>query len=189
MDRGTELFLAAVDDLDDDAWEAPSPLPGWRPRELVAHVHLNAEALGNLVTWATTGVKTPMYASAEQRDADIERTAELPPGDLRGLVHGSARELARKLDAMSDEAFGRQVVTALGRTVPAGEILWMRTREVAVHAIDLGTGASFEDLPDDLVAALVDDVVGLRLRRGEGPTLAAWLTGRGRAGHDLGPWI
>jgi maleylpyruvate isomerase len=189
MDRSTERFLAAVDAVEVNAWEAPSSLPGWRPREVVAHVHLNAEALRNLVSWATTGVETPMYASKEQRDVDIERTAELPPQQLRELAHTSAQELADDLDAMSDESWEHEVVTAQGRTVRATEIVWMRTREVAIHAIDLGTGVGFEDLEDDLVAALVRDVVGLRLRRGEGPTLASWLTGRGHAGRDLGPWI
>lgn len=189
MDVATEGFLAAVDDLDRPAWDAPSLLPGWRPREVVAHVHLNAEALQNLAAWAATGVETPMYASREQRDADIVRTAELAPARLRELVHTSARALGGDLDALSDADWQRQVVTAHGRHVPATEILWMRTREVAIHAIDLGTGMGFENLDGDLVDALVRDVVALRLRRGEGPTLASWLTGRGRAGHDIGPWI
>ncbi len=189
MDEATATFLAAVDELPEAAWEQPTALPGWRAREIVAHVHLNAEALRNLVTWATTGVETPMYASSSQRDADIERTAGLSPTELRELVGRSAEALARDLDAMSGEAWERSVVTAQGRTVPASEILWMRSREVAVHAIDLPAGAQFEDLPDELVVALVHDVVALRLRRGEAPTLAAWLTGRGTSGEQLGPWI
>lgn len=113
-----------------------------------------------------------MYASREQRDADIAATAELPPSRIRELAGTSARALASDLDALSDEAWGHEVVTAQGRTVPATEILWMRTREAAIHAIDLGTGATFDDLAHDLVAELVHDVIGLRLRRGEGATLA-----------------
>lgn len=189
MDDATATFLAAVDGLADDAWDRPTDLPGWRAREIVAHVHLNAEALRNLVTWATTGVETPMYASTRQRDADIEETARRSPHELARLVARSAEALASDLDAMSDDAYGREVVTAQGRTVPASEILWMRSREVAVHAVDLPAGVRFEDLPEDLVVALVHDVVAHRVRRGEAPTLAAWLTGRGTSGEQLGPWI
>jgi maleylpyruvate isomerase len=187
---GTTRFLEAVDTLTDDAaWDAPTRLPGWRPRELIAHVHHNALALRNLVIWATTGVETPMYASTEQRDADIAATATEPPARLRELVRTSAAALDDDLDEMDDAAWAATVVTAQGRTVPAREIVWMRTREVVVHAIDLDVGVGFVDLPADLVEALVQDVVALRLRRGEGPTLAAWLTGRGVAGEDLGRWI
>jgi maleylpyruvate isomerase len=189
MDTSTARFLAAVDALDASAWDQPSALPGWRPREIVSHVHLNAEALRNLATWAATGVQTPMYARPEQRDADIEATAALPPAELRRLLHTSAEALAADLDGLSDEAWRREVTTAQGRRVPATEIVWMRTREVAIHCIDLGAGLGFADLPADLLEALVRDVVALRLRRGEAATLAAWLTGRGARGDELGPWI
>jgi maleylpyruvate isomerase len=189
MDAATATFLTAVDGLAEASWDGPTALPEWRPREVVAHVHLNAEALRNLVTWATTGVETPMYASIAQRDADIQRVAGHPPAELRELVGRSARALAADLDGMPDRAWTRTVVTAQGRTVPASEILWMRSREVAVHAIDLPAGLGFADLPEELVVALVHDAVALRLRRGEGASLAAWLTGRGTGGVELGPWL
>ncbi len=34
----------------------------------------------------------------------------------------------------------------------------MRSRVVWVHAVDLATGVTFADIPDDVLAALVDDV-------------------------------
>lgn len=156
---------------------------------MVGHVHHNAEALPNLASWARTGVEIPMYDSREQRDADITATAALPQEQLRELVTRSAAALARDLDALTWEDWKRQVVTATGRTVPATEIVWIRGREVGIHAVDLGTGACFEDMEEQLLEALVHDVVGLRLRRGEGATLAAWLTGRGIAGQELASWI
>jgi maleylpyruvate isomerase len=184
----TSRFLTAVDRLEDAAWDGPSLLPGWRRREVVAHVHHNAEAIGNLATWASTGNETPMYPSAEHRDAGIARTAELPVDELRRLVRSSAAALAEQLDQLPADALDREVRTTRGRPVLAREIVWMRTREVAVHGVDLDHGLGFDDLPPDLIEALVHDVVGLRLERGEGSTLAAWLTGRGTAGRDLGPW-
>ncbi len=38
----------------------------------------------------------------------------------------------------------------------------MRAREVMVHAVDLGTGAAFADLPAEFLAALCDDVIAKR---------------------------
>jgi maleylpyruvate isomerase len=57
------------------------------------------------------------------------------------------------------------VRTALGRVVPASETVWMRTREVWVHAVDLDNGGSFGDFPAELVDALLADVVGAWRRR------------------------
>ena len=45
---GTTLLLAEAD-LDEAALGAPSALPGWTRRHLLAHVAANADALGNLV--------------------------------------------------------------------------------------------------------------------------------------------
>jgi maleylpyruvate isomerase len=187
FDEGTALFLDALDGLDDKELDAPSLLPGWSRRHLVGHVHYNAEALRRLVRWAATGERTPMYESAGQRTAEIEAGAQLPPERLRRLVRESAAALSADLDALTN--WDAEVVTAQGRTVPATEIPWMRTREVAVHAIDLGTGLSFRDLPDALNTALVADVVAKRSANGEAAELAAWLTGRTAEAPTLGPWL
>jgi len=95
----------------------------------------------------------------------------------------------------------------------------MRSREVMVHAIDLGAGVGFAELPRDFLHRLVADVVAKR--SGAGPSLvltdvesgqawrvagtgepvevaavlvelAAWLTGRPGApagAPDLPPWL
>ena len=189
MAEATSLFLATLDKTSDDELDAPSLLPRWSRRHVVAHVHFNARALGRLVSWAATGTESRMYASAERRNAEIEEGARLPAGELRRLVRSSADELAAALDALSPEAWQATVLTAQGRPVQAIEIPWMRTREVAVHAVDLGTGVTFAGLPPDLVTALVVDVAGKRAAGGEGPALAAWLTGRDPEAPRLGPWL
>ena len=38
----------------------------------------------------------------------------------------------------------------------------MRAREVMVHAVDLGTGVTFADLPTDFLMALCEDIVARR---------------------------
>jgi uncharacterized protein (TIGR03083 family) len=189
LNDATELMLGAVDQLDDAAFATPSPLPGWSIGHIVAHLHFNAEALGRLAGWARTGVEASMYTSTAQRNSDIEAGATLPPAELRRLVHASARALNESFDALTPKLWANTVVTAQGRTVPATELVWIRFREVAVHGIDLGTGINVADFPADAVANLVEEIVAKRLAAGEGPGLAAWLTGRVNAGPPLGPWI
>ena len=65
-----------------------------------------------------------------------------------------------------------------------------------VHAVDLGLGVTFADLPDDFLAALELDV---RAKHGDAPSVdgpladrVAWLTGRPHALREapvIGPWI
>ncbi|GAB3972154.1 mycothiol-dependent maleylpyruvate isomerase NagL [Actinoallomurus acanthiterrae] len=189
MDLGTELFLGVVDRLTDDELSAPTGLPGWTRRHVVAHVHGNAEALRRLLDWAATGAENRMYAGPAQRDAEIGAMAALPAGELRVLVHRSARALAADMDALPEAAWRRTVITAQGRTVPASEIPWMRAREVAVHAVDLDDGVGFADLPDGLAAALAADAVARHASRGSAADLAAWLTGRSAEAPALGSWL
>ncbi|MET8354172.1 MULTISPECIES: maleylpyruvate isomerase family mycothiol-dependent enzyme [unclassified Micromonospora] len=189
MDQGTRLFLSAVDGLSDDQFNGLTALPGWTRAHVVAHVHFNAEALRRLTRWARTGEEVRMYADPVQRADEIEGGALLPPAQLRELVHTSALALAADLDSLSHSSWSNEVVTAQGRTVPATEIPWMRTREVTVHAVDLRAGVGFADLPDDLNAMLAIDVVKKRSSSGEAAVLAEWLTGRTAASPTLGPWL
>jgi maleylpyruvate isomerase len=66
------------------------------------------------------------------------------------------------------------VRTAQGRTVPASEVPWMRSREVWVHAVDLDAGVAFADVPADVLAALVDDVFRMWDRRDQVPDVAVF---------------
>jgi uncharacterized protein (TIGR03083 family) len=168
---GDGLAKLAADDLD-----APSALPGWSRRHLVAHVAANADALANLVAWAATGVPTPMYASPEQRDADIEAGSRRPHDELVGWFERSQAQLAVAMDGLSEDRWEAEVVTAQGRTVPASEIPWLRAREVMVHAVDLDTGTSFADLPEAFLNALLADIAAKRSSTGTGPALEVEAT-------------
>lgn len=156
---------------------------------MVAHVHLNAEALLRLVTWAKTGIETPMYASHLARATEIEENSQLAPGDLRQLVSHSAQELDEAMSLLEPTEWDAAVVTVTGRRVLVDELPWLRVREVAVHAVDLGTGFSFEALPLMLTQAIVMETVQARLQRGEGATLARLLTGRDTTASMLQPWL
>jgi maleylpyruvate isomerase len=198
--------------MGEDAFAAPSALPGWSRAHVLTHVARNADALINLLTWARTGVRTPAYASREQRDADIEAGARRAPAEIRADVVESSDRLAQVVRAMPESAWSVHVQNSQGRDLLAIDIPWLRAREMWIHAVDLDVGASFADMPAPMVVALLTDVTAamgekpdcpaLRLVAEDGsawdigdqaeattvtgpaPGLAAWLLGRSK-GRDL----
>lgn len=202
--EGTELCRKALADLDEASYSAPSPLPGWTRKHIVAHVSANAWALRNLMHWARTGEPTPMYSSPQQRLADIESGALTPASSLTAWLEESAQLLAGAMAELTEEQWRAEVVTAQGRTVPASEVPWMRTREVMVHAVDLDTGIRFADLPAKFLTELRHDIVGKRgsdtvpAVQGSDADITAYLAGRpytgvttadGSPAQPLTPWL
>lgn len=196
MREGTQGFLDVVAELRDDDLSTSTLLQGWTRRHLIAHVAANADALGNLVRWAATGEKTPMYASPHERAAGIERGLLLDGVELRDWLVGSAATLEHAMADLGEEQWRTSVLTAQGRTVPATETPWMRSREVCVHLVDLNCGVGFSDLPPDFLDALVEEITA---KRGDAPAvdgplpeIAAWLAGRPHKltnAPTLAPWL
>jgi maleylpyruvate isomerase len=168
VDLSTRLILDGLSRLSDAELDLPCALPGWTRRHLLAHIASNAEAVGRLLTWARTGVETPMYVSLDQRAADIESGATR--ADLRDWVRSSAEDLSRSMDSMTADSWAAEVITVQGRTVPASETLWMRARETCLHAADLDVGVTTADLPELFHRALIDDVAAWRAA-GPGPAI------------------
>jgi maleylpyruvate isomerase len=155
---GTEWLRAVVAALPDAAFTGPSLLPGWSRGTVLAHLARNADALGNLITWARTGVATPMYPSTRARADGIAELAARPLPEIRAEFLAADDRLTL---ALTDVPWKAEVRTARGRPIPAAEIPWMRNREVWVHAVDLDAGATFADIPPDVLAALLDDAAAL----------------------------
>lgn len=162
MDRLTD----ALEALPPERWRDPSLLPGWDRAHVVAHLARNAEALARLTGWARTGVPNPMYASPEQRNADIDASASDPPETLVAFLATSAADLETAMTALDEEAWRAPLLSASGRPLLAAEIPWLRAREVWVHLVDLDAGFGFADLPAVLAECLLDEVAtGFAARR------------------------
>ena len=70
--RETSLLMRTAAALDDDTIRVASLCEGWTRAHVLSHIARNADALGNLVSWAVTGTPRAMYDSPDDRDADIE---------------------------------------------------------------------------------------------------------------------
>ncbi|MFD9121557.1 maleylpyruvate isomerase family mycothiol-dependent enzyme [Streptomyces bottropensis] len=208
VDDGQYRLRQAVDALPEGSVTEPSALPGWTRGHLLTHLARNADALVNLLTWAGTGIRTPMYTSPDQRVTDIEAGAGRPLAEQRADLRESAARFRKAAEALSADAWAATVVSGQGREIPASEVPWLRAREVWIHLVDLHVGVGKDALPPDFAWALVRDVAGWMSARVEtgtgteiaaegydtvvlgtpaagvtvtGPpyALAAWLTGRG----------
>ncbi|WP_416967303.1 maleylpyruvate isomerase family mycothiol-dependent enzyme [Streptomyces sp. 4F14] len=153
----TERLLNAVAGLDNASVAEPSRLPGWSRGHVLAHLARNADALANVFAGR------PMYATAEIRDADIERDApralDVHLADLRA---SHARFLAAA-DVPGD--WSRTVTLRNGTTDSASRVPFRRWIEVELHHVDLGIGYGLKDLPADFTeretAFLADRYAGL----------------------------
>ncbi|TLS42483.1 maleylpyruvate isomerase family mycothiol-dependent enzyme [Streptomyces montanus] len=139
--EATERLLTAAASLDNAAVAEPSRLPGWSRGHVLAHLARNADALVNVLEGR------PMYASAQARDADIERDAPRPLDiQLTDLRESAARfQAAGAVPAdWSRTVELRNQVTDTASAVP-----FRRWIEVELHHVDLGIGYELEDLSEE----------------------------------------
>ncbi|WP_030993055.1 maleylpyruvate isomerase family mycothiol-dependent enzyme [Streptomyces sp. NRRL S-1813] len=184
--EATDRLLVAVSKLDDAAIGEPSLLPGWTRGHVLAHLARNADALGNLLTWARTEVRTPMYASPEARQADIERGADRPlAAHLEDLKETAARFDAA-MDALPEARRAYEVEMRNDVIERADRLPLRRLAELELHHVDLGVGHTVDQLPpafvDRELAFLATikfaghpDLPALELRADDG---RRWRTGR-----------
>jgi len=175
--RGTAFFARQLNQLTDIGLDGESLLPGWTRRYVVAHVGYNARALARLVEWGRTGIEMPMYDSVDARDTEIRFGATLSPIALRNLFDHSAVHLNVEWRDLAPSSWLAPVRTIQGREIPVSETVWMRSREVWLHAIDLDNGASFSQVPPAVLSRLLRDITGAWSARGSDAGLILEVTG------------
>ncbi|WP_181775989.1 maleylpyruvate isomerase N-terminal domain-containing protein [Amycolatopsis pittospori] len=150
--------------LDEATLRGPSALPGWTRAHLLSHLARNADGLVNLLTWAKTGVETPMYAGESARDDDIEKGAYRSVEEIAEDVVGSAARLIEVAESLPDDAWWFRVRARQGRDIPAEFVLWLRLSETAIHLADLDLGYDFErvaELLADEFRVVVGNAIGM----------------------------
>ncbi|MBZ4019433.1 maleylpyruvate isomerase family mycothiol-dependent enzyme [Streptomyces purpurogeneiscleroticus] len=187
VQQGSALFHKRLEDAGEAAAEGPSLLPDWTRAHVLTHLARNADALVNLLTWARTGVETPMYPNPESRLDDIERGARRPAAEILDDFRTADARLLAAVDALPAGAWDTTVRSALGRSIPASEVPWMRTREIWVHLVDLGAGDDTDAFPDDLTDALLAEVSAAVGGKEGCPALLLRPSDREGAEYRMGP--
>lgn len=212
LDEANQRLIRTVDAIPDDELAGPSLLPGWSRAHVVAHLALNAEAFARVLSGVLNGERVAMYSSNESRDGDIDHLANESASVLRERLLASTTALDDAASGLSVEQRSQEVErTPGGISLPPGDVLDKRWREVEVHHADLGLDYGPQDWPPGFTLSLLEGLRG----RGHwdvdfighatdldgdwrfgapgagspvvsGPTasLAWWLTGRGD-GADL----
>lgn len=158
----TERLRATARGLEPEDVRAPSLLPGWTRAHVLTHIARNADGYVNLVTWARTGVETPVYPSREARDADIEAGSGRSPGDLElDLDESAERLLAAFAEPLDDAALARDLRLPSGSALRGWEIARRRIREVDIHHVDLAAGYGPADWPTGFVTRTLDELAPL----------------------------
>ncbi|MGW1022604.1 maleylpyruvate isomerase family mycothiol-dependent enzyme [Streptomyces sp. NPDC002577] len=137
----TDRLLTAAAELDNASVAEPSRLPGWTRGHVLAHLARNADALVNVLAGH------PMYATPEQRDADIERDAPRRLGEQLADIRESAARFQEAGAAPAD--WSRTVELRGGVTDAASRVPFRRWIEVELHHVDLGIGYELEDLSEE----------------------------------------
>lgn len=209
LDEATSRLVRTADAVTDDEAAAPSLLPDWSRGHVLTHIARNADGMVRLVDWAVTGVETPMYASVEAREAEIEAGAGRSAAELAADVRDSAGRLREALERLADDetAYDRVVLFGAPRPgaaadSPARTLPYARIREVEIHHVDLGLATYTEhdwpppfvertllwvharSGPVDVVGEL-EEVLAWRLGRTTGPSLTRL---DGSPPGDAPPW-
>lgn len=155
--RGQAYFARKLNELPNEDFTGPSLVPGWSRAHVIAHVGYHARAMARLLQWAETGVENPMHPSTEARDDEIAFGATLSARALRHLCDHAAVQLDVAWRDLPPEKWARPVRTLNDEEVPVVETVWMRIRELWLHAIDLDNGGRFEDIPERVAGRLFEE--------------------------------
>ncbi len=174
-------LLAAVAALDDAALREPSLLPGWSRGHVLTHLARNAEGMGRLVEWASTGTVTPMYASPEARAADIESGSGRPAAEIQADLTQSSARIEEQLGTLSGPALDALVEMGPSRTPTRGaQLAGLRIREVVIHHVDLGIGLAPSDWSTMFAHRTLDELVPRFAAQGAMPVAVLTATDTGR---------
>ena len=158
----------------------PSGLPGWTRGHVVAHLLGNVEGMLNLARWAETGVRTPMYASAEVRQSDIDDRAGWPMARLLDEMTARSAEFALACDSLVEPVANRGLELGSGAAIGVWELPMVRIREIEIHQVDLAAGYQPADWSAAFSVRTMGQVQPMMAARGNLPVANLCATDTGR---------
>jgi maleylpyruvate isomerase len=146
VNAATQRLLGDTISVSDEDWQAPSRLPGWSRGHVATHIARQADGMVRLTEWARSGERQEMYASAEQRETDINAGAGRTGLEYQIDLDTSAGRLDQAFDGL-DAATWDVVVELRSKTlVPARMLPLARLVEVVIHHVDLDIGYEVEQI-------------------------------------------
>ncbi len=153
----TRQVLRSLDDLTDDQAAAPSRLAGWSRAELLTHLARNADGIRGMVEAANRGESAAMYPSLDFRAAGIAAGRGASAAVLRSDLRGAHDRLVEAWGELSGPGWEIKGRASADRTMR--EFVWVRLKEVEIHAVDLDRGYEPSDWPVAFVGPALDEVL------------------------------
>lgn len=210
----TQRLLGDTIMIAEDAWTAPSRLPGWTRAHVATHLARNADAFRRTVNGLLNHTSTRMYPSEATKRRDVEEGSWRSALELQIDLDTTAGQLAAAFDRLDEVQLDEVVVLAPGQRLRAGELPLARLNEVVLHHVDLDCGFTIDDVDDDIARWLLEwncaqltgdqalatvelqsttgwrarlgDAGEVRLVRGSDHALLGWLTHRPSSQPVLG---
>jgi maleylpyruvate isomerase len=167
----TSLLMRTAAGLDDESIRVASLCQGWTRAHVLSHISRNADALGNLVSWAVTGTPRAMYVSPEAREADIEAGSTRGAEEIFTDLEDSAARFASAATGLAGAPEQVEVEMRGGRKVLGGQLPTLRLMEVVFHHVDLEAGYTFADADPGFVKRATSVAVGRFSARDQAPSI------------------
>jgi len=178
----------AVADLTDAQVGSASLLPDWTVGHVLAHIARNADGMSRRINAALRDEVVEQYVGGSQgRAAEIEAGAARSTPEIVADVRSSAERLDSLFATMPEDVWEKPVQTVGGGTHAISMLPFRRWREVEIHLVDLGLGATPADWPTGLIDGALPRLTATLAGRCDQRELMAWALGRGPA-PELRPW-
>ena len=168
----TSLLMATAAGLNGETVRAASICVGWTRAHVLSHIARNADALGNLASWAITGTPVAMYKSPQARDADIASGSTRSAQEIYADLQASAARFASAAPGLAGPPESREVEMRAGRIVLGGQLPTLRLMEVVFHHVDLSAGYTFADADPGFVRRAIGNAVDRMTRSGKAPAIS-----------------
>jgi maleylpyruvate isomerase len=182
----TALLVTTAAGLDDETLRAASRCQGWTRGHVLSHIARNADALGNLVSWAITGTPVAMYGSAHAREADIDAGSTRSAQEILTDLTESAARFASAARGLAGPPEHFEVEMRAGRRVLGGQLPTLRLLEVVFHHVDLDAGYTFANADPGFVRRAIANAVQRMSTRDRVPAVSlrgdnddTWTMGAG----------
>jgi uncharacterized protein (TIGR03083 family) len=139
--------LALLGELEPDRFDTPTALPGWRVREVVAHLITTdrSSVTGGIIPTILLARNTDRLEEWNERQ--VPKWANRPVPDLLVGLERWGRRFARLADTTPIGMYRVRIPTPWGRA-PGGIAFWVRAYDEWVHRHDIRRAL---DMPDEQV--------------------------------------
>ena len=154
IEGSTARLSAAVARLEGPELDAPSLLPGWSRRTIVAHLTFVAAAYQRMTTDVLAARRTTTYpGGSAERERSLRSLDHLRPAEVCNRLRGAGASLLTQWRGLDREDWARPLSGEAVGPMASSRLLALRLTELEVHHVDLDTGYPIGSWPAGFVAA------------------------------------